>query len=74
MTHLFEKISITKDQFFPASFCLLEAFCHVAKLLLLKDSTLGNGCYVKTSNEYPSRDLHNLVRVYSGLRRWMDEE
>lgn len=60
---------MTKDQFFPASFCLLEVFCHVAKLLLLKDSTLG-----KTSNEYPTRDLHNLVRVYSGLRRYMDEE
>lgn len=60
---------MTKDQFFPASFCLLEIFCHVAKLLLLKDSTLGN-----TSNEYPTRDLHNLVRVCSGLRRCMDEE
>lgn len=59
-----------KNPLFPASFLLVEVCCPVAKLPLLKDSTLGNGSYLRTSNEHPIKHfLCNLVRVCSGLKK-----
>lgn len=69
MTRLLQVNKYDKRPNFSCFFLLVEVFCHVAKLPVLKDSTLGNGSYFKISKKHPFRDfLCKLVRVCSGLK------
>lgn len=69
MTRLLQVNKYDKRPNFSSFFLLVEVFCQVAKLPVLKDSTLGIGSYFKISKKHPFRDhLCNVVRVCSGLK------
>lgn len=70
VTHLLQENKYVRRPVVSCFSLHVEVFCHVAKLPLLRHSTLGDGSYFRTSNQHPTKDLlYSLVRFCSGLKK-----